>query len=315
MRQKEYRAVNGLDTTSNKTNSKSSEMSGCHNKMSWVILLTTAISPIQGMTHTQRSTPMLRSRDYIRSLLRWGGNMVNFRQNHQRSYRYGKNMYNYKINTSASISNVLVKYSVQTLWPMVVVESSGSNLTAFRQASESSGTEADSKRDMEFLSFSLPHENANYKKEIRRGKGVAEYYSIQYALRHSRLIEKYKPSHIVKVTGRYFVKNLDEELHRFVEESSDCLRGVQSPILVTQSTPSVWTLRDGVLRSEVVGWQLGFEQWLFDGQDEATSRPMERILFERARILNETNEGRVKVFRSLDIDDTKNSENKHVDSL
>ena len=61
--------------------------------------------------------------------------------------------------------------------------------------------------------------------------------------------------------------------------------------------------------------QLGFEQWLFDGQDEATSRPMERILFERARILIETNEGRVKVFRSLDIDDTKNSENKHVDSL
>lgn len=37
--------------------------------------------------------------------------------------------------------------------------------------------------------------------------------------------------------------------------------------------------------TEVVGWQVGLEGWLFDGQDEASMRPMERVLFEKRREL------------------------------
>jgi hypothetical protein len=91
------------------------------------------------------------------------------------------------------------------------------------------------------------------------------------------------------------------------------------PLVVCQSTPSPWSLWDGVVRSEVVGfalvgwsrsmgrppnkdddecsldsssdgnkhlWKRDFAAWLFQGQNEALGRPMERILFERTRALN-----------------------------
>ena len=55
------------------------------------------------------------------------------------------------------------------------------------------------------------------------------------------------------------------------------------PCVIVQSTPSPWTLWDGVLRSEVVGWEKGLEEWLFHGMNESVARPMERVLFERSR--------------------------------
>ena len=57
------------------------------------------------------------------------------------------------------------------------------------------------------------------------------------------------------------------------------------PCVVVQSTPSPWDLWDGVMRSEVVGWERGMEDWLFGTQDESTGRPMERVLAERCMAL------------------------------
>ena len=84
--------------------------------------------------------------------------------------------------------------------------------------------------------------------------------------------------------------------------------------MVVQSAQSPWTLWDGVIRSEVIGWEIGLEDWLFGSQDEAVGRPMERILFERARSLKFTN-GTVAKFRALEIDPARNGEGTCVRCL
>ena len=94
-------------------------------------------------------------------------------------------------------------------------------------------------------------------------------------------------------------------------------RGLSGPCVVVQSTPSPWSLWDGVLRSEVVGWQIGLEDWLFAGMDEAAGRPMERVLFERVRDLTARageKRGEMVVARlsALGVDETRNAENDVV---
>jgi hypothetical protein len=181
----------------------------------------------------------------------------------------------------------------------------------------------------------------------------------------------------VKVTGRYYVHNLDEELNRIKllyefklstqpcsqeqlqqpqqscasdrsnntttttavaaaaadSDSKQCQYGninllsnaLNWPLVVTQSTPSPWTLYDGVTRTEVVGFHIKSMSslGLFEGQDESVGRPMERVLFEKCRhlLLNNNStcccNGGSKIiplpvvasFAPLLIDPTRNAEN------
>jgi len=219
----------------------------------WALLLTTTIAPLSSITHTQRKNPQLRLRDYVKAITRWAS-------------------------STAAVSG-------KEPYPLVIVESSGANLTVFRQAIEAArgqmdASERQSCRHIEVLSHRI--EPADL--DISRGKGVAEAASLRYAVAHSVTIRDAGITHVVKVTGRYFVGNLDAEIDRLRLQSSS-VGHAPGPRLVVQSTPSPWTLFDGVLRSEVIGWQLGLENWLFEDQDERQGRPMERLLFERAREL------------------------------
>ena len=184
------------------------------------------------------------------------------------------------------------------------------------------------------------------------------------------------------MTGRYFIRNLDTELHRIALEAAAVAatnevvgfevsaiapaptkhmllqaaadNGTSAspwPLLTLQSTPSPWTLWDGVVRSEVVGFALssaatrdkvsqnrsgdegneansflarGVGRWaeaVFAEQDEAVGRPMERVLFEGARLLNGSkycanSAGAacqpVQQFRALEVDPAHNAENNVV---
>jgi hypothetical protein len=297
---------------------------------SWVIMLTMAISPLQGVTHTQRLAPFLRERDYARALRRWSGGGG---AQGVMGAKCGGAVVDLAAHAATSAS----------LWPIVVVESSGANLTALRRAvaigrteselmleagSRPGGREAQSAmrkrraphwhaRPVEFVSFQLGLTGGEA--DVRRGKGVAEFKSIQHALAHSEIIRQHRPTHIAKVTGRYFARGLDEELNRI---TSECTPGAPPneqegqrtggapacPVLAVQSTPSPWTLWDGVLRSEVIGWELGREQWLFGGQDESLGRPMERVLFERAVQLNSTEPGAVAYFNAMAVGSVRNAE-------
>ena len=295
--------------------------------LSWVIVLTAAISPSEDVTHTQRLTPFLRERDYVRSLNRWAG---------------GRIWHDCKNNTNTDAGG---ESESNLPWPLVLVESSNANLTALRRAVVGGAAEGNhiktattssqpqkrrnyssewnagpregscsAHRDVEFLSTS--HGQKVSGGDARRGKGIAEYRAIRFALEHSEIIRRYRPSHIAKVTGRYFVRNLDEELHRVAHAtcSNSAKKGNEGPRLVVQSAQSPWTLWDGVIRSEVIGWEIGLEDWLFGSQDEAVGRPMERILFERARSLKFTN-GTVAKFRALEIDPARNGEGTCVRCL
>jgi len=90
---------------------------------------------------------------------------------------------------------------------------------------------------------------------------------------------------IVKVTGRYFIPTLVDEINRVGKKAS----------LIVQGTENFWSMYEddgGVIRSEVVGWKKGMEGWLYEGQNEAIGVPMERVLALKARDLEARGRGR-----------------------
>lgn len=89
--------------------------------VSWVIVLTVCLSPLPGMTHTVRSLPQLRLRDYARALRRWAGDP-------------SLPITNGMAGPSAAYERKLNVSEPSIPWPLVVVESSGANLTALRWA-------------------------------------------------------------------------------------------------------------------------------------------------------------------------------------
>ena len=155
-----------------------------------------------------------------------------------------------------------------TALPVVVVENSGASLRGLRSATSEHARRSG---QVEFVSF---HDAQH---DPTRGKGNAEYHSLLHALNRSQTLRRC--THVLKVTGRYFIENLDEALATLSPEVK----------LAVQSTPSPWTLWDGVVRSEVVGFanDAGLVQELFDGQHEGRGEPMERVLFLAARRLRE----------------------------
>jgi len=91
--------------------------------VSWVIVLTVCLSPLPGMTHTVRSLPQLRLRDYARALRRWAGDP-----------NLPVDSINGPYPPLASHKRSGNESEPSTPWPLVVVESSGANLTALRWA-------------------------------------------------------------------------------------------------------------------------------------------------------------------------------------
>ena len=101
-----------------------------------------------------------------------------------------------------------------------------------------------------------------------------------------------------RVTGRYFVEDLDAVLDTVGAD------------IVVQSTPSPWSLGDGVLRSEVIGFNATLLDSLLGGQDESRGRPAERALFEGVQKLERA--GRtVARFPALRVRPTRNA-GRHV---
>ena len=103
----------------------------------------------------------------------------------------------------------------------------------------------------------------------------------------------------MKITGRYFVEGLDAVLDTVDAD------------IVVQSTQSPWSLGDGVLRSEVIGFNASLLDALLGGQDESRGRPAERALFEGAPRLERS--GRtVARFPPLRVRPTRNAEQSTV---
>jgi hypothetical protein len=323
--------------------------------VSWVIVLTACIAPLPGVTHTLRASPQLRTRDYARALRRWAGAPYPHPIEQLSSVTQAAETVEGAVNASQLLASSWLSASAALPpWPVVVVESSGANLTSLRRAvaegyaaaqahqvnhpkSRDAGHSGEASfslprgagqrrrrarrarraklRPIEFVSAQLTRAAAGEEAgdgSLARGKGVAEAASIVTALERSELVRRFKPTHAVKVTGRYFVRNLDAELHliangaaaaaaatagniasgasaapvtvagetatgtpsaateveteRATREDTSLVQQAAAalfpsgeepwPLLALQSTPSPWSLWDGVVRSEVVGFAL-----------------------------------------------------------
>jgi len=56
-----------------------------------------------------------------------------------------------------------------------------------------------------------------------KSKGTSELYAINYAFYNSQLIKKLLPIFIIKITGRYFIPELEEYLKEFNLDEYNCL--------------------------------------------------------------------------------------------
>ncbi len=174
--------------------------------------------------------------------------------------------------------STLESYAASSKRPIVLVENSGAALDELRRAAPSA----------HFVSFTDDEVDAS------KGKGHAEHRAIRRALPALQRCRR-----IVKITGRYFVEGLDAVLD-----------GMDADVVV-QSTPSPWSLGDGVLRSEVIGFNATLLDSLLGGQDESRGRPAERALFEGFQKLERS--GRtVARFPPLKVRPTRNAEQSTV---
>jgi hypothetical protein len=229
------------------------------------------------MSHTIRSNPFLRRREYRASLKQWDEKYDSVRR---RDESTGEDMYG-------------------RLPRVYIVENSNSNLEGMLDAHGTHGTHINT------ISTHDKHANDH------RGKGVSEYRSIKYAV---DTLLKEECGRVVKVTGRYYVPGLIDEILAFEGASSDNAQ----PKVIIQSTPSEWNMWEedgGVVRSEIVSFDPSLVDFLFDGQDESIGLPMERILRIRTRQLEEESPGSVKMFGEMRIEETRNAEAKVVQML
>jgi hypothetical protein len=93
---------------------------------------------------------------------------------------------------------------------------------------------------------------------------------------------------------RYAVLDLPAILAKFAADP---------PLLLLQSSEPLWSLgaaAGGTVRSEVVGFRKDMAEFLFEGQDEARSAPMEAVLKARAETVAEMG-GRVELLPALEI--------------
>lgn len=86
---------------------------------------------------------------------------------------------------------------MQTEFPVVFSENSGYKIDRIENMAENS-----KKKNIEILQF----DGQDFPREF--GKGYGELLNIKHAVRHSKVINE--SSHVIKVNGRYFVKNIEE---------------------------------------------------------------------------------------------------------
>ena len=101
------------------------------------------------------------------------------------------------------------------------------------------------------------------------------------------------------MTGRY-------PLSDFASVLQDVLGGVkegqgEDVSAIFQSSPPLWQIRDGVVRSEVVGFRRDLLDFLFADQDESHQKPMEYVLRKRGDELLERAE-EVRFFPKLELE-------------
>ena len=148
----------------------------------WCILLTSAITPSQSMSNTKRWSPNLRRREYERSINLW----------------------------VQEFDAYSTKYPAGPLPSIVMVESSGASLSSFRKLVPKRW-----ESKFEFVSFHNNHSAPTL------GKGFAEFESMKYAVENSKIMSSGDTggcSHVVKITGRYCVKDMIGILSTFKED-------------------------------------------------------------------------------------------------
>jgi len=102
------------------------------------------------------------------------------------------------------------KYPAGPLPSIVMVESSGASLSSFRKLVPKRW-----ESKFEFVSFHNNHSAPTL------GKGFAEFESMKYAVENSKIMSSGDTggcSHVVKITGRYCVKDMIGILSTFKED-------------------------------------------------------------------------------------------------
>ena len=248
----------------------------------WCIILTAAICPAPGMTHTKRSNPFLRLREYRKVVRSWSEQSATWRGRGGRGPP-----------------------------KLVFVENSGANLDELRLASkyQTTGYQTDHQTDhhndhhtydgIEFVSW----HDSGILGNVQLGKGHAEYRSIDHAIENSASIDGCDM--VVKVTGRYFIPSLFDELERLGDDIE----------LALQSTENFWSMWDddgGIIRSEVVGFKKGSAKEIFEGQNEIAGLPMERMIVVNSRKMKN---GRIGRFHKMEVEKTRNAEGIWIEFL
>jgi len=90
-----------------------------------------------------------------------------------------------------------LKKWMQTPFSIVFSENSGHKIDQIENIVECS-----KKKNVEILQF----DGQDFPREL--GKGYGELFNIKHAVQHSKLIGE--SSHVIKINGRYFVKNIEE---------------------------------------------------------------------------------------------------------
>ena len=109
------------------------------------------------------------------------------------------------------------QWLTKTDFNIVIVENSGFNFESFLQEQKQIYSHR-----LEIISFrekELPE--AEYLKK-NDSKGASEIFAIQYALSRSRLIQQ-QTNFVIKVTGRFFIPELESYLSGFDLSQYDCL--------------------------------------------------------------------------------------------
>ena len=103
----------------------------------------------------------------------------------------------------------------ETNFNIVLVENSGYNFDELNNEKEIY------KNRFEVITFTENNlEEANYLKG-EPSKGASEMFAINYAYKHSKLI--HLSNFIIKITGRFFINELEEYLSQFDLNNYDCL--------------------------------------------------------------------------------------------
>ena len=149
--------------------------------VSWVIVLTVCLSPLPGITYTVRTLPQLRLRDYARALRRWAGDP------------------NLPVDSINGPSPPLASHKrsgnesePSTPWPLVVVESSGANLTALRWAVAEGYAAAQAYHDGNDNENSKSHDLAGHGGMPTIGSSSPTWRSRQHERRRARRMGQVK---------------------------------------------------------------------------------------------------------------------------